>query len=138
MIGNFDNFLALKVIKPLPSKFKERNIKYILNILELCSSLVCCTNVQNGFTLYLHQANITTDLRGLMDLLVDPNERQGYAWIRMRIKRIWPRWAVAIQELAQKQDMGRRKQKKVLVHLGLLSKQSGWKFAEMQFKGSYI
>jgi len=73
-----------------------------------------------------------------MDLLVDPNERQGYAWIRMRIKRIWPRWAVAIQELAQKQDMGRRKQKKVLVHLGLLSKQSGWKFAEMQFKGSYI
>ena len=26
----------------------------------------------------------------------------------------------------------------ILVHLGLLSKQSGWKFAEMQFKGKVV
>ena len=26
----------------------------------------------------------------------------------------------------------------ILVHLGLLSKQSGWKFAEMQFKGKLV
>ncbi|KAL4217311.1 hypothetical protein ACF0H5_023762 [Mactra antiquata] len=80
-------------------------------------------------------ANITTDLDGLMQLLKDPNERQGYAWIRMRIKRIWPRWEAAIRNLAKTQDMTQRKPKKILIHLGLLSKQSGWKFAEMQFKG---
>ncbi|XP_060599364.1 alpha-1,6-mannosylglycoprotein 6-beta-N-acetylglucosaminyltransferase A-like [Ruditapes philippinarum] len=83
----------------------------------------------------MRSANITTDLDGLMQLLKDPNERQGYAWIRMRIKRIWPRWEEAIKNLARKQDLSKRKPKKILVHLGLLSKQSGWKFAEMQFKG---
>ncbi|XP_052815041.1 alpha-1,6-mannosylglycoprotein 6-beta-N-acetylglucosaminyltransferase A-like [Mya arenaria] len=80
-------------------------------------------------------AKINHDLEGLMKLLVDPNERQGYAWMRMRIKRIWPRWETAVKSLAAKQDLTKRKQKKILVHLGLLSKQSGWKFAEMQFKG---
>ncbi|KAH3754449.1 alpha-1,6-mannosylglycoprotein 6-beta-N-acetylglucosaminyltransferase A-like [Dreissena polymorpha] len=84
---------------------------------------------------HTNKANISTDLEGLMKLLVDPNERQGYAWIRMRIKRIWPRWEAAVTSLSQKQDLRGRRQKKILVHLGLLSKQSGWKFAEMQFKG---
>ena len=78
---------------------------------------------------------MNTDQEGLMRLLVDPNERQGYAWMRMRIKRIWPRWEGATRSLAGKQDLSQRKQKKILVHLGLLSKQAGWKFAEMQFKG---
>jgi len=59
------------------------------------------------------QANITTDMARLMDLLKDPNERQGYAWIRMRIKRIWPRWQQAVTSLAKKQDLSQRKQQKV-------------------------
>lgn len=80
-------------------------------------------------------ANITTNLDGLMQLLKDPNERQGYAWMRMRIKRIWPRWETAIRNLAAKQNLSKRYPKKILIHLGLLSKQSGWQFAEMQFKG---
>ncbi|PVD38108.1 hypothetical protein C0Q70_00719 [Pomacea canaliculata] len=80
-------------------------------------------------------ANITTELKGLLDLLVDPNERQGYAWIRMRITRLWDKWVNGMQNLASKQDLSRRTKHKILVHLGLLSKQSGWKFAEMQFKG---
>lgn len=80
-------------------------------------------------------ANITTNMDNLMQLLVDPNERHGYSWMRMRIRRIWERWANAILSLSKKQDLSGRRQKKVLVHLGLLSKQSGWKFAEMQFKG---
>ncbi|WAR09940.1 MGT5A-like protein [Mya arenaria] len=88
-----------------------------------------------SFIMFLSEAKINHDLEGLMKLLVDPNERQGYAWMRMRIKRIWPRWETAVKSLAAKQDLTKRKQKKILVHLGLLSKQSGWKFAEMQFKG---
>ncbi|XP_041374585.1 alpha-1,6-mannosylglycoprotein 6-beta-N-acetylglucosaminyltransferase A-like [Gigantopelta aegis] len=80
-------------------------------------------------------AKVRTDLDGLLTLLKDPNERQGYAWIRMRISRMWSKWTAAIGRLQKKQDLTNRKTKKILIHLGLLSKQSGWKFAEMQFKG---
>ncbi|XP_076443774.1 alpha-1,6-mannosylglycoprotein 6-beta-N-acetylglucosaminyltransferase A-like [Babylonia areolata] len=80
-------------------------------------------------------ANVTTHLPGLLDLLKDPNERQGYAWIRLRVARLWPKWVQGVRSLASKQDLTRRTKHKILVHLGLLSKQSGWKFAENQFKG---
>ncbi|KAL3854035.1 hypothetical protein ACJMK2_013317 [Sinanodonta woodiana] len=83
----------------------------------------------------LLMANITTNIEPLMQMLVDPNERESYAWIRMRIRRIWDRWTKAVNSLAAKQDLSGRRQKKILVHLGLLSQQSGWKFAENQFKG---
>ncbi|KAK7112831.1 alpha-1,6-mannosylglycoprotein 6-beta-N-acetylglucosaminyltransferase A-like [Littorina saxatilis] len=80
-------------------------------------------------------ANITTNLQGVIDLLKDPNERQGYAWIRLRVTRLWPKWVKAIHNLAANQDLSKRRKQKILIHLGLLSKQSGWKFAENQFKG---
>ncbi|XP_059172981.1 alpha-1,6-mannosylglycoprotein 6-beta-N-acetylglucosaminyltransferase A-like [Physella acuta] len=80
-------------------------------------------------------ANFTLDLQPLMTILVDPNERQGYAWIRMRITRMWHRWTDAARNLMSKYDLQGRPKQKILIHLGLLSKQSGWKFAEMQFKG---
>ncbi|VDI52327.1 alpha-1,3(6)-mannosylglycoprotein beta-1,6-N-acetyl-glucosaminyltransferase, partial [Mytilus galloprovincialis] len=86
-------------------------------------------------TKLIRYANISTDIEELMKVLVDPNERQGYAWIRMRIRRMWPRFSKAMKSLQLKQDMNGRRKKKILVHLGLLSKQSGWKFAESQFKG---
>ncbi|XP_021366122.1 alpha-1,6-mannosylglycoprotein 6-beta-N-acetylglucosaminyltransferase A-like isoform X1 [Mizuhopecten yessoensis] len=80
-------------------------------------------------------ANVTTDLQALMKILVDPNERQSYAWIRMRIRRLWDKWTGGITRLTKKQNLEGRRRKKILVHLGLLSKQSGWGFAENQFKG---
>ncbi|KAK3760854.1 hypothetical protein RRG08_034695 [Elysia crispata] len=80
-------------------------------------------------------AKISLDLQPLMDILKDPNERQGYAWIRMRISRMWSRWTDAVKSLMSKYSFRNRPKQKILVHLGLLSKQSGWKFAEMQFKG---
>ncbi|XP_029650594.1 alpha-1,6-mannosylglycoprotein 6-beta-N-acetylglucosaminyltransferase A-like isoform X2 [Octopus sinensis] len=80
-------------------------------------------------------ANVTTNIEQLMSLLVDPNERQGYAFIRMRIQRMWQKWIEAIKSLLKKQNLNKRPKKRVLIHLGLLTKQTGWKFAEMQFKG---
>ena len=64
-------------------------------------------------TWQLLQANITTGLQGILDLLKDPNERQGYAWIRLRIARLWPKWVKAIQNLATKQDLTQRRKQKV-------------------------
>ncbi|KAK6165886.1 hypothetical protein SNE40_022707 [Patella caerulea] len=83
----------------------------------------------------VNNANINVSLSSLMQLLIDPNERQGYAWIRMRITRMWSRWSAAATRLSKHDYMANRSKKKILVHLGLLSKQSGWKFAENQFKG---
>ncbi|KAL5005571.1 hypothetical protein ScPMuIL_016729 [Solemya velum] len=82
-------------------------------------------------------AQLQTDMSGIMKLLVDPNERNGYAWMRMRIQRMWSKFMDAVKSWSQKQDLRARPKKKILVHLGLLSKRSGWKFAEMQFKGQY-
>ncbi|GAB1609940.1 alpha-1,6-mannosylglycoprotein 6-beta-N-acetylglucosaminyltransferase A-like isoform X1 [Argonauta hians] len=80
-------------------------------------------------------ATISRNLDQLMKVLVDPNERQGYAFIRMRIKRMWPKWQEAINSLLKRQSLSKRPLKRILIHLGLLTKQTGWKFAEMQFKG---
>ncbi|CAG5119179.1 unnamed protein product [Candidula unifasciata] len=80
-------------------------------------------------------ASVTLELQPLLNILVDPNERQGYAWIRLRISRMWHRWVDAASSLVAKYHLNNRPKQKILVHLGLLSKQSGWKFAEMQFKG---
>ena len=59
------------------------------------------------------QANSTTDIEELMRVLVDPNERQGYAWIRMRIRRMWPKFNNAMKSLQAKQDLTGRRKKKV-------------------------
>ncbi|XP_062614039.1 alpha-1,6-mannosylglycoprotein 6-beta-N-acetylglucosaminyltransferase A-like isoform X1 [Saccostrea cucullata] len=83
----------------------------------------------------IQYVDINDDIEDLMKILVDPNERQGYAWIRMRIRKMWPKWVSAAKKLKSKQYMKKRRRKKILVHLGLLSKQSGWRFAENQFKG---
>ncbi|XP_048773729.2 alpha-1,6-mannosylglycoprotein 6-beta-N-acetylglucosaminyltransferase A-like isoform X2 [Ostrea edulis] len=83
----------------------------------------------------IQYADINDNIEDLMKILVDPNERQGYAWIRMRVRKMWPKWVTAVNRLKTKQDLNKRRRKKILVHLGLLSKQSGWGFAENQFKG---
>ena len=48
-----------------------------------------------------------------MKILVDPNERQSYAWIRMRIRKMWPRWVAAAEKLKEKQMLQKRRRKKV-------------------------
>ncbi|KAL8623884.1 hypothetical protein ACOMHN_050599 [Nucella lapillus] len=83
----------------------------------------------------MEYTNVTTSLQGLLDLLKDPNERQGYAWIRLRVARLWLKWVQAIHSLTAKQDLSKRTKHKILVHPGILSKKAGLGFAELQFKG---
>lgn len=59
------------------------------------------------------QIDTNDDIEGLMKILVDPNERQGYAWIRMRIRKMWPKWVLAAGNLKEKQKLEKRRRKKV-------------------------
>ncbi|XP_042558795.1 alpha-1,6-mannosylglycoprotein 6-beta-N-acetylglucosaminyltransferase A [Clupea harengus] len=63
------------------------------------------------------------------------SRREEFRWMMLRIKRMADPWVSAVRSLAAKQDLGNRKRKKILVHLGLLTKESGFKIAENAFSG---
>ncbi|XP_030627818.1 alpha-1,6-mannosylglycoprotein 6-beta-N-acetylglucosaminyltransferase A [Chanos chanos] len=80
--------------------------------------------------------------KGLMDIRSSFDElyrvmsrREEFRWMMLRIKRMEEPWLSAVRSLATKQNLKNRKRKKVLVHLGLLTKESGFKIAENAFSG---
>ncbi|XP_064646292.1 alpha-1,6-mannosylglycoprotein 6-beta-N-acetylglucosaminyltransferase A-like isoform X2 [Lineus longissimus] len=79
-------------------------------------------------------ATLRYDITDLMNILTDPG-KQSYDWIKMRIQRMWPGWVKAIKSLAAKQVMTNISKKKILIHLGLLTKAVSMRFAEKAFKG---
>ncbi|KAJ8388363.1 hypothetical protein AAFF_G00133890 [Aldrovandia affinis] len=64
------------------------------------------------------------------------SRREEFRWMMLRIKRMAEPWVSAVRSLADKQDLAKRKRKKILVHLGLLTKESGFKIAENAFSGA--
>uniref|UniRef100_UPI00358FC16B alpha-1,6-mannosylglycoprotein 6-beta-N-acetylglucosaminyltransferase A n=1 Tax=Myxine glutinosa TaxID=7769 RepID=UPI00358FC16B len=77
-------------------------------------------------------AEIRTDFGELFRAM---GEREEFRWMMMRISRMSNTWLEAIRTLAEKQDLKHRVRKKILVHLGLLTKESGFKIAETAFSG---
>ncbi|XP_008426685.1 alpha-1,6-mannosylglycoprotein 6-beta-N-acetylglucosaminyltransferase A [Poecilia reticulata] len=78
------------------------------------------------------QAEIRTSFAGLYHSM---SQREEFRWMMMRIKRMAEPWVSAIRSLAAKQNLTKRRKKKILVHLGLLTKESGFKIAENAFSG---
>nr|CAB3263808.1 alpha-1,6-mannosylglycoprotein 6-beta-N-acetylglucosaminyltransferase A-like [Phallusia mammillata] len=76
-------------------------------------------------------AVVKDNLTGLYEILGD-NFR--YKWMKMRIQRMEKQWLEAGQIFASKYKTKWRK-KKILLHMGLLSDESGWKIGENAFKG---
>ncbi|XP_073926717.1 alpha-1,6-mannosylglycoprotein 6-beta-N-acetylglucosaminyltransferase A isoform X3 [Castor canadensis] len=77
-------------------------------------------------------AEIRTDFNILYSMM---KKHEEFRWMRLRIRRMADAWIQAIKSLAEKQNLEKRKRKKVLVHLGLLTKESGFKIAETAFSG---
>ncbi|XP_062972676.1 alpha-1,6-mannosylglycoprotein 6-beta-N-acetylglucosaminyltransferase A [Elgaria multicarinata webbii] len=76
------------------------------------------------------------EIRTNFDLLYKMMSRhEEFRWMMLRIRRMADTWIEAIKSLAEKQHLEKRKRKKVLVHLGLLTKESGFKIAENAFSG---
>ncbi|XP_010015499.1 PREDICTED: alpha-1,6-mannosylglycoprotein 6-beta-N-acetylglucosaminyltransferase A, partial [Nestor notabilis] len=63
------------------------------------------------------------------------SRHEEFRWMMLRIRRMADTWIEAIKSLAEKQSLEKRKRKKILVHLGLLTKESGFKIAENAFSG---
>lgn len=77
-------------------------------------------------------AKIRKDFNLLYSMM---KKHEEFRWMRLRIRRMADAWIQAIKSLAGKQNLATRKRKKVLVHLGLLTKESGFKIAETAFSG---
>ncbi|XP_031708201.1 alpha-1,6-mannosylglycoprotein 6-beta-N-acetylglucosaminyltransferase A [Anarrhichthys ocellatus] len=78
------------------------------------------------------QAEVQTSFEELYRVM---SQREEFRWMMLRIKRMAEPWVSAIRSLASKQNLARRRRKKILVHLGLLTKESGFKIAENAFSG---
>ncbi|XP_033629093.1 alpha-1,6-mannosylglycoprotein 6-beta-N-acetylglucosaminyltransferase A-like isoform X1 [Asterias rubens] len=81
------------------------------------------------------KATIQKDKAGLMTVL-NKAYLNKLEWVRLRIDRMWDsKWMPAAEVLEKKQDLTNREQKKILIHMGLLTKESGFKIAEKAFSG---
>ena len=80
-------------------------------------------------------AQLNENLDGLMNILQGSAHARNYEWIRNRIRGMWHFWVDASRSLSAKQDLNRRNQKRILIHLGLLSKKSGFKIVETSTVG---
>ncbi|KAG7241067.1 hypothetical protein INR49_026098 [Caranx melampygus] len=78
------------------------------------------------------QAEVRTSFEELYRVM---SQREEFRWMMLRIKRMAEPWVGAIRSLAAKQNLAKRRRKKILVHLGLLTKESGFKIAENAFSG---
>ncbi|KAJ8253273.1 hypothetical protein GJAV_G00210990 [Gymnothorax javanicus] len=110
-----------------------------------CSFFIYLSEVENWCPRLLWRSksfNEEADRKGQTEIRTSFEElyrvmsrREEFRWMMLRIKRMAELWLGAVRSLATKQNMVRRKRKKVLVHLGLLTKESGFKIAENAFSG---
>ncbi|XP_022109517.1 alpha-1,6-mannosylglycoprotein 6-beta-N-acetylglucosaminyltransferase A-like isoform X2 [Acanthaster planci] len=81
------------------------------------------------------KATLRKDKEGLMAIL-DRANAVKLEWVKQRIDRMWnDKWIPAMEALQTKQNLTNREEKKILVHMGLLTKESGFKIAENAFSG---
>uniref|UniRef100_A0A8B9BEU1 alpha-1,6-mannosyl-glycoprotein 6-beta-N-acetylglucosaminyltransferase n=1 Tax=Anser brachyrhynchus TaxID=132585 RepID=A0A8B9BEU1_9AVES len=85
-----------------------------------------------SFFIYLSEAEIRINFDPLYKMM---SRHEEFRWMMLRIRRMADTWIEAIKSLAEKQNLEKRKRKKILVHLGLLTKESGFKIAENAFSG---
>ncbi|KAL7831347.1 hypothetical protein SRHO_G00308500 [Serrasalmus rhombeus] len=105
---------------------------YLSEVENWCPRLPWRTTNINDDSEKKGQSDIRTSLDELYRVM---SRREEFRWMMLRIKRMEEPWVSAIRSLSTKQDLQNRKRKKILVHLGLLTKESGFKIAENAFSG---
>ncbi|XP_078259557.1 alpha-1,6-mannosylglycoprotein 6-beta-N-acetylglucosaminyltransferase A [Rhinoraja longicauda] len=111
---------------------------------SICSFFIYLSEVENWCPPLPWRANSPreeTDVQTLAEIRTDFNylfkimsAHDEFRWMRLRINRMASAWIEAIKSLAEKQNL-ENKRKKILIHLGLLTKESGFKIAENAFSG---
>ncbi|XP_029461215.1 alpha-1,6-mannosylglycoprotein 6-beta-N-acetylglucosaminyltransferase A isoform X1 [Rhinatrema bivittatum] len=110
-----------------------------------CSFFIYLSEVENWCPRLLWRAknpNEEADQKTMAEIRTDfeqlyqgMSKHEEFRWMMLRIKRMDDAWIEAIKSLAEKQNLEKRKRKKILIHLGLLTKESGFKIAENAFSG---
>ncbi|VDK44765.1 unnamed protein product [Anisakis simplex] len=80
-------------------------------------------------------AKIQRNVSALMDLMFDNDV--NYQFIKGRISRLWPRWLSAYDDnlLRWPKTLINRRKLNIVIHMGFLSKESGFKFGEKATAG---
>lgn len=110
------------------------SIRVYLSEIETWCPLLPGRSKKKLNTTETEQAVMNFDLQKLLAKLINPGTKPNYNWIRDRIKRMWPSWKLSGESLQKKVNSTSSK-KKILLHLGLLSKKSGFKMAENSLRG---
>ncbi|EDO49391.1 predicted protein [Nematostella vectensis] len=112
----------------------------------ICSFLVYLSEVENWCPKFPGRMKPTSrattegadlhrsDVQGLLGLLNDQDPIK-FKWIKNRINQMWPQWLSALEDLKKKRDLKKIKQKKILVHIGLLANERALHFAANADKG---
>ncbi|XP_077583132.1 alpha-1,6-mannosylglycoprotein 6-beta-N-acetylglucosaminyltransferase A isoform X2 [Stigmatopora nigra] len=105
---------------------------YLSEVENWCPHLPWRTKHPNKIIDRREKAEVRNNFEGLHRVM---SQREEFRWMMLRIKRMAELWVRAIRSLAAKQNLTKRRKKTVLVHLGLLTKESGFKIAENAFSG---
>uniref|UniRef100_A0A3P8XUC3 alpha-1,6-mannosyl-glycoprotein 6-beta-N-acetylglucosaminyltransferase n=1 Tax=Esox lucius TaxID=8010 RepID=A0A3P8XUC3_ESOLU len=84
-------------------------------------------------SLPLSQAAFRTDLSSLLDQV--GTGKESLSFMKRRMRRLAPQWGTAAQRLHAKLRQRWREQKKILVHVGFLTEESGDVFSPKVLKG---
>lgn len=104
-------------------------LAYLSNVEHWCPSKAPWSNLHKPSNTphpLLHPRRNLTDL--LAKILVD--DKQNYEWIKDRIRSRWDKWLAAYDKLVATWKPPRTRQKKILLHLGLLTRQSKLHWSE--------
>lgn len=108
---------------------------YLSEVEHHCPKLSFRRAVPTPEQLNVRYAALQSDIGGLFALMKD--NPVNFEWIKGRLRRLWPSWVAAYERLFAKQGwtLEKRVRKRVLLHLGLLTKETGLKFGEKSLKG---
>uniref|UniRef100_A0A914ZVG1 alpha-1,6-mannosyl-glycoprotein 6-beta-N-acetylglucosaminyltransferase n=2 Tax=Parascaris univalens TaxID=6257 RepID=A0A914ZVG1_PARUN len=116
---------------------------------SLCSFVIYLSEVENHCptlewrrrfvgtkrTTAFPSAEVQRDLSGLLKLMYDSDV--NYKFIKERISRLWPKWLQAFDYnlFRLPKSLQHRRRLNVVVHMGFLSKEAGFKFGEKSAGG---
>ena len=78
----------------------------------------------------MQRAKARRDVAGLFALMTD--NPTNFEWIKSRIEHMWPQWTSAYDQLSEKhkEKLAQRQRRKILLHLGFLTKETNLKMGE--------
>lgn len=89
---------------------------------------------ENSPTLIKKSDLSRTNVADLLNILVT-DKPVKFEWIKRRIEQMWPHWQAAFASMKERIDLQNTVQKRILIHIGVLSNEDKMHFAKEATKG---